>query len=445
MIKQVDPKKHWKAYGAADRLWKMRDDELLVSGPAGTGKAQPLTATVWTPDGPRLMSEIGVGDQVLTPDGGSAEVIDIPFRGERPVCRITFSDGRTAECCEEHLWQVGFWDSCYRVHEAVLPFHEIVATLRFRNETRPRYWIPMTEPVAFVEKPVPIPAYTLGVLLGDGYLRPGEINFTSGDKEVAEMVAAEVAPLYCLKHSSKAKTTALAYRIVPDGWRTKRKCRAKVGYVSRTSSGKWMGRVRIPDQAAQRYVGSYDTREEAQAAIDALEGNAFSETERTGEGIHAAIDALGLRNARSATKFVPDLYKLNSVAVRRGVLRGLMDTDGFAERSATSFTSISRRLAEDVRWLAESLGGVARITTKQPPNGQLAYTVWIKISNPADLFGLGRKRDRCVARTKYPVRRWIESIEEIGPEVCQCITIAHPDGLYLTDSFVVTHNSRACL
>lgn len=438
-------KRHYKAYGAALDLWKCRDDEILLSGPAGTGKAQPLTSTVWTPAGPKLMGEIRVGDEVLTPDGGHAEVVDIPFRDTDTVYRVGFSDGTSVECTGNHLWRVGYRDSCNRQHEAILPLREIAANLRHRREGRPRFWIPLTQPVAFPEKSVPIPPYTMGVLLGDGYLRPGEISFTTADPEMAAAVATEVAPLYRLASSAKPDNAAGAYRIVPDGWRQRRPSRAKPGYVSRTSSGNFMARVRIPDQTAQRYIGRFDTREEAQAAIEAVAGDAFSEAERTGSGFQTAIDALGLRNARSAGKFVPDCYKFNSVAVRRGVLRGLMDTDGFAEPSATSFTSVSRRLAEDVRWLVQSLGGTAKISTKQPAGGQLAYTVWIKVDDPARLFGLGRKRDRCRVRTKYPPRRWIISIEGRGCEECQCITVGHPDGLYLTDDFVVTHNSRACL
>ena len=33
------------------------------------------------------------------------------------------------------------------------------------------------------------------------------------------------------------------------------------------------------------------------------------------------------------------------------------------------------------------------------------------------------------------------SIEPIGKASCQCISVDHPDGLYVTDNFVVTHNS----
>lgn len=35
-----DPTRHYKAYGAALELWRRRDDEIVLSGPAGTGKSR---------------------------------------------------------------------------------------------------------------------------------------------------------------------------------------------------------------------------------------------------------------------------------------------------------------------------------------------------------------------------------------------------------------------
>lgn len=432
--------------GAARDLWTDRRPEVLLSGPAGTGKAQPLDSIVWTPDGPKRMGDIRVGDEILSPFGGSSRVVAIPFQGPAPIYRVTFSDGATVDCSDGHLWSVGYRDSCNHIHEAILSLAGMVHDgYRYRDGVRPKYWVPLSDPVEFRPQPVPIPPYTMGVLLGDGYLRPGEVGFTSADPEIVEKVATEVAPLYRLSVGGKAGNTASTYRIVSDGWRTRRPSHAKPGYVSRTASGKWMARVRIPDSATLYYLGSYETRDAAQVAIDAVAGEAFSDLDRDGDGIHAEIDALGLRNARSATKFVPDCYKSNTAAVRLAVLRGLMDTDGFAGRTSTSFTSVSKRLAEDVKWLVESLGGTAHITTKQPPNGQLAYNVWTRIDDPAEIFALGRKRERCLARKPRPVRRWIESIEFVGGGECRCITVDDPDGLYLTNGFVVTHNSRACL
>lgn len=427
--------------GSALQAFHCRDDELLMSGPAGTGKAQPLDATVWTPTGPVRMGDIEPGDTVIGADGQPVKVLDIPFRGLAPVYRVTFSDGAQVECSDGHLWDVSWRDSGERLHRAVLPAVELVRLgLTKRNGTRLRYWVPQAAPVAFDERAVPVPAYTLGVLLGDGYLGRAEVSFTTADPEMAERVAAEL-PRYKLMTAAKPGSAASSYRIVADGWTPAPACAAKPGYVSRTSSGKWMARLRTATSSGT-YIGSYDTEQAAHDAIAerALDGASLM----SGDGIRADLNRLGLRHSISATKFVPEVYKHNSAAVRWALLQGLMDADGYAERTTVSFTSISEQLASDVRWLIESLGGTARITTKQPAGGQLAYTVFIRLPDPAEAFHLPRKRAR-VAGRQVPVRRWIESIEPVGERECQCITVDSMDGLYLADRFVVTHNSRALL
>lgn len=431
--------------GTAIQVLIDRSKELLVSGPAGTGKAQPLGSLVLTPNGSVPMSQVGVGTQVLTPTGLS-RVVNIPFRGVAPVYRVTLSDGSSVECSDGHLWKVGYRDSCNRIHEAVLPLAQILQSHRSRNGSRPKYWIPLTQPVEFVFQPITIPAYTLGVLLGDGHLRYSEIGFTSCDQEIVDHVRREISPRYKLSSSAKSGTTARSYRIQPNGWRMRRPSRAKAGYVSRTLSGKWMARVRVPDSAnEQKYVGSYDTESAALLAVEHGSSGSFSKRETDGDGIAVDIINLGLEGTRSATKFVPDCYKYNTSEVRLAILQGLMDTDGYAGKTEVCFTSVSKRLADDVRWLVESLGGFARITTKQPANGQLAYNVWIRHPECHTLFRLNRKRERCLSRGSRLARRWIERIEFVGEKECQCITVENEDGLYLTENFIVTHNSRACL
>lgn len=74
--------------------------------PTGAGKAQPLYSKIKTPGGWTTMGEIKVGDVVSTPDGQSAPVVGIYPQGKKTIYQITFSDGRTAESCKEHLWEI---------------------------------------------------------------------------------------------------------------------------------------------------------------------------------------------------------------------------------------------------------------------------------------------------------------------------------------------------
>src|SRR3712207_6952657 len=72
------------------------------------GKAQPLDAQVLTPGGFRRMGDLRVGDELASVDGASSSVAGIFPQGARQVYRVTFADGRSTECCAEHLWRVDY-------------------------------------------------------------------------------------------------------------------------------------------------------------------------------------------------------------------------------------------------------------------------------------------------------------------------------------------------
>src|SRR5690606_12657874 len=81
-------------------------DLIIVAGRPSMGKAQPLDARVRTPSGWATMGELAVGDALASVDGAPSIVTGVFPQGERQIWRVTFSDGRSAECCDEHLWTV---------------------------------------------------------------------------------------------------------------------------------------------------------------------------------------------------------------------------------------------------------------------------------------------------------------------------------------------------
>jgi glycosyltransferase involved in cell wall biosynthesis len=58
---------------------------------------------------------------------------------------------------------------------------------------------------------------------------------------------------------------------------------------------------------------------------------------------------------------------------------------------------------------------------------------------PFNPFRLQRKADKVIIR-KRASRKAIVSIEEVGQEEMQCISVSSSDRTYITDDFVVTHN-----
>ena len=84
----------------------LANDITVLRGQAGSGKAQPLSARVLTPNGYVRMGDLDVGDYISTPAGGKAAILGIYPQGIKDVYKITFSDKSTTYACLDHLWAV---------------------------------------------------------------------------------------------------------------------------------------------------------------------------------------------------------------------------------------------------------------------------------------------------------------------------------------------------
>lgn len=102
-------RKQFAKFGLVESMQDLEDDVLdllSLSLPPGTGKCQPLESKVLTPNGWTTMRKIKKGDYVLTPKGKKAKVLQVFPQGKKKVYEITFNDGTTCECSDDHLWYV---------------------------------------------------------------------------------------------------------------------------------------------------------------------------------------------------------------------------------------------------------------------------------------------------------------------------------------------------
>jgi hypothetical protein len=172
-----------------------------------------------------------------------------------------------------------------------------------------------------------------------------------------------------------------------------------------------------------------------------------------GPGSNSLLNALrkaDLLGKRSHEKRIPKDYLINAESVRVDVLRGLMDADGTVGRgSRVTLSTASPGLADDVRFLVRSLGGVATVLGKtswysneggERIEARTSYRVTVAMPTSINPFSLPRKASK-VRRVREP-RRFIANVELVGAKPAQCIAVAHPDRLYVTDDFAVTHNTR---
>ena len=78
----------------------------LVIGNSGSGKAQPLSTNIPTPDGYKKMKDIHIGDTIYGSDGSIIKVTGIFPQSKQRCYRVTLSDGRSTKCTMDHLWTV---------------------------------------------------------------------------------------------------------------------------------------------------------------------------------------------------------------------------------------------------------------------------------------------------------------------------------------------------
>jgi phosphate starvation-inducible PhoH-like protein len=172
-----------------------------------------------------------------------------------------------------------------------------------------------------------------------------------------------------------------------------------------------------------------------------------------------ALRELNLEGTYSSTKFIPEVYLYNSADVRVALLQGLLDTDGgpVTQEGRTcriQYVTTSARLKDDVVFLVRSLGGVAYWRRRESegrkpgfargreiPYRNDAYVLDIRLPKRIKPFRLQRKAEIYERAGGGRPVRFVKNIEPIGERETQCIRVAAADSLYVTDDFILTHNT----
>jgi hypothetical protein len=135
------------------------------------------------------------------------------------------------------------------------------------------------------------------------------------------------------------------------------------------------------------------------------------------------------------------------------LLRGLVDTDGYVYNShIIEYCTTSEILAYQVQELVRSLGGRSTINTKEEPTyvhngnkmiGRVAFRVYIRFGSEVDFIPVKSKKNlsKYGTRKNSRISKTIENIEYAGEEECVCISVDSEDSLYVTDDYILTHNT----
>ena len=364
-------------------------DIVCVSMPPGTGKALSMDSKVLTPDGFVRNGDLRVGDKVIAASGKESTILGVYPQGVKPLYDVYFDDGSKCRCSADHLWTVQTRDdrNKKRSHKGkkyrTIPLSEIMKNIRVGGDNRLNYSVDYVGKIDFSEKEYLIKPYVMGVLLGDGGLSQQGIRLSTPDIEILEKVNSLLPNNYIFKH-----------------------------------------------------IANYDYGLTSNKEINV---------------ISKKLIEYGLKGKRSHEKFIPEEYLVGSYEQRLELLRGLMDTDGYIGKSGNcpQYSTTSNILAKNVAELVHSLGGYASIQESKgryKKDGEYIdckdyYTVTIQFSSQMDnIFTLKKKAERFKPK-RETIKRFIERVEYVEDAECQCIYIDDESHLYITDDYIITHNT----
>ena len=368
---------------------------ISIISETGGGKALPNSTMIPTPTGYRRFDSLQLGDLVFNADGKPVKVLGIYPQGVKDVYEITFMDGRTAKCCDEHLWTVVEYDGRMKTIQLKDMLDDYKGSSKWGTRTinSHKYAVPINGPVQYTHADVPIDPWVLGVLIGNGCLTGKYVNLSSEDNLIPNRVAK-------ILNCKAKKNSDTNYNYL---------------FISR-DTGKLL-KVSDLFRELPEFIGK-----------------------------------------KSYEKSVPDIYKFNDIATRFNILSGLLDTDGSISKFKyqIEYTTTSTQLMNDIVELSRSLGFLVYIkedSRHHKYTSGVCYKILISCNDEIKplLFTSGNKYVRAFeayqnhkTRRRYD-RLIITNIEKVGSEEQRCIIVDDPDHLFLTENYVVTHNSTLAI
>jgi len=359
---------------------------------SGAGRCLAEYSRVVTIDGYKEIKDLKVGDLVATIDGSFTKVIGFyPQTRPEPLYRIYFSDGSTVDCTEDHLW--------------------VVLNEKGKKTVK-----------------------TVRELLDEGITREANCKGSkTGKKIIYKWKLPKIEPIKFPYKGVRIDPYTMGY------------------YIGNGSLHKGYVRLSIPDEYLEDVLKRIPYR-----TNKPLKGKNSDKSVYVGiPTIGVFIREYGLDKVKADTKFIPKDYLYNSVEVRLELLRGLIDSDGYVDKDGSvCFTTTSRQLIEDLRFLVKSLSGrVYKIleTEEQErefPGGRIyrtkrIYKVYFRV--PTDVISYISKKQERYKKRNIPYV-YIREVEKLNKdERVYCIKVEHKSSVFLCEDCIPTHNTASGL
>jgi len=340
----------------------------------------------------RLVESIQAGDELMGSDGKPRLVIELR-RGSQEMVDIVPVKGKPWRVNLDHVLTLVRTNRTKAKQRKDCKAGEVINVsvrqwLQWSKTMKPRYKLfraPVPAFGSFIVN-LPVRPYHLGMLLGDGSLSVGSLGVCKPDPEIYE--ACQVL----------AEDFGLRLRTRED----------KPGNPTH-------------HLARQEVYGG-----------------------RSLNALKTTLKQLGLWPIACQDKFIPQPYKLAATPDRRELLAGLLDTDGSLVSNGYDYISKSQRLADDVAFVARSLGLAAYVKPceKYCQTGAGGTYFRVSISGNCDQIPcrIPRKQSHPRQQMKDALRTGF-SVKSTGAVEPYYGFTLDGDGRYLLDDFTVTHNT----
>lgn len=155
---------------------------------------------------------------------------------------------------------------------------------------------------------------------------------------------------------------------------------------------------------------------------------------------------VGLVGKYSGTKFIPRECLLSDITYRMQLLAGLIDTDGHVDKKNTiAYVTKSEQLAKDIKHLVFSLGGYCTISPITKSIKSIGFTgnyysLTLSFKDATVIPLRTWKQSRISKRTIDPRHIAIKAVRT-NPQMVYGFEIDSPSKWYITNNWMVTHNS----
>lgn len=339
------------------------------------------------------IKDINVGDEIYGDDGKLTKVLEKHAFKDRQLYKITFSDGREIECCENHLWEVQSNNSSKKTK--VLSTKDLINSYktyqidpRYNNKKtiKAKFNINLNKPIEYPEKSFYIDPYILGLYIGDGFCNTTAIG--SDDEFIIDAI------------KNYTKSIGLKYTI-----------------DERITKSNNFKEIRISKVKGR----TNPLRDELRRL------NTFEEKE------------------------IPEEYLFSSVEQRLELLRGLLDSDGYCSKNVIEFSSSYPKIQNSFEKLCRSLGIRLKISEKISSYRKEGKKIECKISKRYSLstdfkvFKLPRKailQNPSVNKKAifYKTKINIQDISPTSKSNAYCIKVDNKSKLFIAGNYIVTHN-----